>query len=450
MSGLRHPARGGGLCSCASSDIAGAFDRVSHTGVLYKAKIYGISGELLTWLCDYLRRGSLRVMVNGQVSSPFKIAAGVPQGSILGPTLFWIYVNDAEDCLSPRARMSAYSCDTTMYALIRSTATIADSIEDMSASHDHLQRWGKQWRVRFEPTKSQLLHISNYRPPWAILQVSFGGHAITAATEVKLLGVTFNNKLNFASHIRAVALRATQRLGILRRASRILNQWSLLAIYRGFVKPILEYAPTVWMGGAPTHLHQLDRVQRTALHLMGVILQSLAAHRDVYALTFLYKLMYRDKPLQLLAILPRRQDPTLYPRTSSQHHQSHEYQLYQDLAPNAPNFLKRSFPHRIINTWNSLPPKLLPTAPASKSPRSFKRNVNRHLRRSNWLSATDSLWITALHVARSAIPLLIFSVPTFFLCLMFTLQHTDMTNIIALTRLSRHVLLQMFFSFSFF
>ena len=190
----------------------------------------------------------------------------------------------------------------------------------MSTSLDRLQRCGELWRVRFGRTKSQLLHISNHRPPWAIPQVSLGGHAITAATELKLLGVTFDNKLNFASHIRAVALRATQRLGfLLGRASRILNQRRLLTIYRGFVRPILEYAPTVWMGAAHTHLHQLDRVQRRALHLMspGVILQSLAACRDVYDLKFLYKLMYRKEPLQLLAILPHRQDLTLDPRTRS-------------------------------------------------------------------------------------------------------------------------------------
>ena len=174
-------------------------------------------------------------MVNGQVSSPFKIAAGVPQCSILGPTLFLIDVNDADDCLSPRARMSAYADDTTMYTLIHSTATIADSIEDMSASLDHLQRWGERWRVRFKPTKSQLLHISNHRPPWAIPQVSFGGHAITAATEVKLLGVTFDNKLNFASHIREVALCVTQRLRFLRRAFRILKPSSSMPQPFGWV-----------------------------------------------------------------------------------------------------------------------------------------------------------------------------------------------------------------------
>ena len=146
------------------------------------------------------------------------------------------------------------------------------------------------------------------------------------------------------------------------------------------------------MGAAPTHLHQLDRVQRRALHLLGLgVLQSLAARCDVYALTFFYKLMYRDETLQLLAILPRHQDPTLDPRTRSQHHQSHEYQLCQELAPNAPNFLKRSFPHGIISTWNSLPPKLFPTVPASKSLQLFKRNVHRHLCLSNWLLATDSL-----------------------------------------------------------
>ena len=125
--------------------------------------------------------------------------------------------------------MSAYADNTTMYTLNRSTTTVADSTEDMSASLERLQRWGEQWRVRFEPTKSQPLRLSNHRPIWAIPQVSFGGHAISPATEVKPLGVTFDDKLNFASHIQAVALRGTQRLRFLQRASRILNQRSLLA-----------------------------------------------------------------------------------------------------------------------------------------------------------------------------------------------------------------------------
>ena len=195
--------------------------------------------------------------------------------------------------------------------------------------------------------------------------------------------MTFDNKLNFPSHVRAVALRATQRLGFLQLASGILNQRSLLATYPGFVRPILEYAPAVWMGAASIHLHQLSRVQRRALHLnvTGDILQSLTAHRDVYALTFLYKLMYRDERLQ---------DPTLNPRTRSQHHQSHEYLLCQELARNALNFLKPIFPHGIIGTWTSLPLKLFLSVPVSKSLQSFKRNVHCHQYRSNWLSATDS------------------------------------------------------------
>ena len=102
------------------------------------------------------------------------------------------------------------------------------------------------------------------------------------------------------------------------------------------------------MGAAPTHLHQLERVQRRALHLMGprAILQSLASRREEHAPKCLNKLMYWEEPLQLIAILPHRQDATLDPPTRSQHHQSHECQLCQELVPYAPNFLKRSFP------WN--------------------------------------------------------------------------------------------------
>ena len=139
------------------------------------------------------------------------------------------------------------------------------------------------------------------------------------------------------------------------------------------------------MDATPTHLHELDRVQRTALHPMvpGVILQNLGARRDVYALTFLYKLIYREEPLQLLAILPHRQDLTLDPRTRSQHHQSYEH---QELARNAANFLKRSFPHGIISAWSSL---LRSSSPWYQRPSRFSHS--RGMCVANCLSATDSL-----------------------------------------------------------
>ena len=89
----------GGSSHVVAVDIAGAFDEVSHAGVLHKASAYGLKGQLLTWLSNYLSARHLRAVVSGYESHVYPISSGVPQGSILGPTLFILYVNDCDSVL---------------------------------------------------------------------------------------------------------------------------------------------------------------------------------------------------------------------------------------------------------------------------------------------------------------------------------------------------------------
>lgn len=383
----------GGCAHILALDIAGAFDKVSHPGLIHKVASTGVGGTLLRWIGDYLNKRTLSVVVNGQRSSPFQVRAGVPQGSILGPTLFLIYINDAEACLFGRAEMGIYADDTTMYSLIRARNEVADAHADLQTSLNRLHDWGRRWRIRFEPAKSQLLHVALHRQPWPLPEISFGEQTISLSGEVKLLGVTFDSKLSFRSHVRSIALRATARLGFLRRASKFLDRRSQLATYRGFVRPILEYAPLVWMAAATSHLHQLQRVQRRALHILGpnVLVQSLPARRMVYAITYLYKLMCLDGPPSLRALVPPTHDHGTNPRTRKQCHDHHDYQLQDVLPPGAPDMLRRSFPHGIVSEWNSLPRSVLSSKPTLKSLQTFKVKVHKYLRQRDWLWATDSL-----------------------------------------------------------
>ena len=143
------------------------------------------------------------------------------------------------------------------------------------------------------------------------------------------------------------------------------------------------------------HLQRLNNVQRRALHAIGpgAHLPSLAIRRTVASLACLYKLHYLPGPPQLLSVLPPRHIISTNPRTRSEHGavSGHDHQLQHQLPASAPLALKRSFSHCSISDWNSLPAALLSQPPHSKRMQSFKTNVYRHLRSTNWLWAVDSL-----------------------------------------------------------
>ena len=110
-------------------DIADAFDKVSHPGVLHKAKCYGTRRPLLTWLPSHLENRQIKAVIGGQSSTPHKIRTGVPKGSILGPTLLLLYVNVCQDVLPPGIGLGIHTDDTTLYQSISTPTDIPDASE---------------------------------------------------------------------------------------------------------------------------------------------------------------------------------------------------------------------------------------------------------------------------------------------------------------------------------
>ena len=385
----------GGCFQTLAADIAGAFDKVSHLGVLHKMREMGVTGLALNWLLGYLSTRHLQVTICGRCSSLFPVRAGVPQGSIRGPTLFLIYVNDVHKCLAPGTDMGVYADDTTLYTIARSKNCTAAQSASLQQSLTSLHACGQKWKVQFEPTKSQCVTIFRHQPQQQPPSPVVSDQQVPHDHQLKLLGVLFDDQLSYRAHLRQVSLRANSRLGSLCRTSKYLSTAGQIRTYRGFVRPLLEYAQLAWMGAAPTHLHQLDRVQRRALHIIGpnTILQSLASRRHVTALSFPYKLLCMSGPDQLTAMVPPLHPPPGPARTRSNHRVQVRYafQLSEQLPAAAPNFLRRVFPHCTVHTWNTLLPSLLSHAPCLKSLQSFKEAVNRYLRLTCWLWPTDSI-----------------------------------------------------------
>ena len=136
-------------------DISKAFDRVWHKGLIFKLQENGIHGNLLTWLSSYLSNRYQKVVLHSTESSLRSIQAGVPQGSVLGPLLFIIYVNDIAENLLSLTRL--YADDSSLYYS-------ASSINDIEGIINHdltlISNWAKQWLVNFNPSKTEFLYFS--------------------------------------------------------------------------------------------------------------------------------------------------------------------------------------------------------------------------------------------------------------------------------------------------
>ena len=296
----------GGSTRVIAVDVAGAFDKVSHPGLAYKASRYGLSGTLLAWLQDYLCDRRLQVTINGSTSPLYPISAGVPQG----PTLYLLYTNDAEDHLPAGVKLTAYADDTTLYQSVHTIGDVPESSCTLQSAVDALAAWGESWKISFEPSKSETLQISSsHREPWPTPALTFNGTIISDKSSLQLLGVSFDSTLSYRCHISSIAVRANQRQGLLKKSSPFLDCRSRDRVYKAFVRPAMEYCLLAWMGAAHTHLHQLARVQRRALHIIseGTWLPSLTHRRMVAACTFLYKLFCTPPSVHCAHFFHRRQ-----------------------------------------------------------------------------------------------------------------------------------------------
>ena len=127
-------------------DISKAFDKVWHDGLIYKLQQNGISGELLNILVDFLNNRKQRVVLNGQTSNWIDVKAGVPQGSIMGPLLFLIYINDLPEGLITNAKL--FADDTSLFSVVRD---IAASTEELNNDLRNISKWAYQWKMIFKP-----------------------------------------------------------------------------------------------------------------------------------------------------------------------------------------------------------------------------------------------------------------------------------------------------------
>ena len=349
-------------------DFAKAFDKVSHWRLIKKLRNYGITGSVNKWVENFLLNRSQRVVCSGENSEWAPVLSGVPQGSVIGPILFLIYINDLPDEIGANVRL--FADDTIMYLTMTGENDAASLQQDL----DKLAAWEEKWQMKFHPDKCSVLRITRSKSP-KIFNYTLHNHTLESESSTKYLGVTIDNKLNWNSHIDNVTKKANASLAFLRRNLQISQRHIKANAYTTLVRPQLEYACPVWDPYTKDKQKQVEMVQRRAARyvyncydmkasvttmLEELGWRSLEQRRADLRLTLLYKCINGIVAVDL--------SDDLIPQTRTSRHHHH---LAFFIPSETKQYLQLSFLPRTIVQWNSLPSSVV-MAPSADA---FKKGV---------------------------------------------------------------------------
>ena len=364
-----------GAFRAVALDISKAFDRVWHAGLLHKHKSYGISGQIFSLISSFLSNRPLQVVLDGKSSQEYPVNAGVPQGSILGPTLFLLYINDLPDDVI--CDIAIYADDTTLYSRCAQASDLWRQLELASELESDLREtvdWGKKWLVDFNAGKTQLV-LFDWSNNNGSIDVKMGGSILEEKSSFKMLGLTFCSKLDWGSYIISIAKTASKKIGALIRSMKFLSPEVTLYLYKSTICPCMEYCCHVWAGAPSCYLDLLDKLQKWICRIVGpslaASLEPLAHRRNVASLSLFYRFYFGRCSSELAQLVPL---PFSQGRSTRYSDRFHDFSVtiprcYKDVYVN-------SFFPRTAILWNSLPIEYFPLTYDLSG---LKFRINRHL-----------------------------------------------------------------------
>ena len=226
-----------GATRAVALDIFKAFHRVWHAGLLHKLKSYRISGQIFGLISSFLSNRWLWVVLYGKSSQEYPVNAGVPQGSILGPTLFLLYINDPPDDVI--CNIAIYADDATLYSKCHQASDLRQQLELASELESDLQDtvdWGRKWLVDFNAGKTQLV-LFEWSKNTGAIDVKMDGSVLVEKTSLKMLGLTFSSKLDWDSYVISIVKTASKKIGALIRSKKFFSPEVALYLYKSTIRP---------------------------------------------------------------------------------------------------------------------------------------------------------------------------------------------------------------------
>ena len=342
-------------------DFQKAFDSVPHQRLLSKLDAYKIQGNFKTWIADFLHGRTQRVVVNNARSQWCNVKSGVPQGSVLGPTLFVLYINDLPEVLDSTVRI--YADDTKAFSCV----STPDQRKLLQADLCSLTDWSSKWQLQFNARKCCVLHLGSGD---CQERYTIGSSALSTVEETKDLGVLVDDKLKFHSHVSYAINKANRVLISIRRAFQCHDTSTIPKLFKGLVRPLLEYGNVIWSPRYISDAKAVERVQKRATKMISTMkhlpyierlkclnLPSLEYRRRRGDMIQVYKIIYEHDRLNPDHFFQLADTPT----------RGHSLKLSKPRCRT--NVRKNTFSHRVIDDWNSLPEVVVqaPTIDAFKT-----------------------------------------------------------------------------------
>ncbi len=295
-------------------DLTKAFDKVWHKGLLYKLKKIGVCGKLYDLMVSYLTERKQQVVLNGCKSEPQLLHAGVPQGSVLGPLLFLIYINDISDNVQ---------CDSFLFADDTSIFKNVTNLDINSAANainndlNEIHKWSKQWLVSVNASKTIVMLFSKKKTPSILPNINLGDNALQQVTSHKHLGMTFTNNLSWTEHIENTVSKCNRIIGMFKPFKYKWPRSALEICYKSFIRSILEYGDIIYDNCNQSDKDNLESVQLEAARLVTgakrctshanlyreLGWQTLHQRRHCKKLTKMYDIVHGNAPHYLCSII---------------------------------------------------------------------------------------------------------------------------------------------------
>ena len=354
-------------------DFQKAFDKVPHQRLLLKLKAHGIGDSITDWIEQWLTDRRQRVVVDGEVSNWKSVLSGVPQGSVLGPILFLIYINDLDDSIT--SNVLKFADDTKLFRKVNTDGDKQHLQNDLERS----VKWSEKWQMLFNFGKCKCLHTGHGN-----LDVNYkmGDTVLYITVKEKDLGVTISADMKVSEQCGIAASKGNKIIGLIRRNITYKGKKLIIPLYKAIVRPHLEYCIQAWRPYRKKDIDTLERIQRRATKMIPELRDlSYEERLKECGLTTLETRRLRGDQIEIFKILNGYENidrNMFFSLKKDSRTRGHEVKLVKDQC--RLDIRKHSFSQRTINEWN----KLSTDCVTASSVNMFKNKVDTYLRRAGY------------------------------------------------------------------